>query len=80
MLTCMLIERIRKEPTLAEAPLNIYIYILVDVNVIYIAFMRMTINFAMFILSDALWILEIVRSDLLGRLDAKENVREDWYH
>ena len=25
MLTCMLIERIRKEPTLAEAPLNIYI-------------------------------------------------------
>ena len=32
-----------------------YIYVLVDV--IFIAFMRMAINFAMFILSDALWIL-----------------------
>ena len=30
-------------------------YILVDV--IYIALMHMTINFVMFILSDALWIL-----------------------
>ena len=46
------------EPTLAR---NLHwlrlpqIYILVDV--IFIAFMRMTINFAMFILSDALWIL-----------------------
>ena len=57
MLTCMLIERLRKEPTLAEASLNIYIYIYILVYVIYIAFMRMTINFAMFILSDALWIL-----------------------
>ena len=49
----MLIELIRNEPTVAEAPLNIYIL----VDVIYIAFMHMTINFAMFILSDALWIL-----------------------
>ena len=35
----------------------IYIYIYILVDVIYIAFMHMTINFAMFILLDALWII-----------------------